>query len=164
MLSIYKAKIMYVVICWYSLEALWVIRQNCYSRQGLELTAQAQSWWQVWWLRAMAISVFNTWLVAMGIRCWKLHRRLRWEWVLQQVGRTACQRVLAVLVLSGRETNWPLEMGARDSLAVQWLGIHIAVQDIPVWSLVWEDPTWCKATKSMCHNYWACTLELVSCN
>ena len=161
MLSIYKGKIMYVVICWYSLEALWVIHQKRYSRPGLELTAQAQSWWQVRWLRAMAISVFNTGLVAVGISCWNLHRRLRWEWVVQQVGRTACQRVLAVLVLSGREASWPSEMGSRDSLVVQWLGIHIALQGIPVRSLVWEDPTCCKPTF---HNYWPCTLELVSCN
>lgn len=37
------------------------------------------------------------------------------------------------------------------SLVVQWLGIHLAVQRTPVQSLVWEDPTRCRATKPVCH-------------
>ena len=31
-------------------------------------------------------------------------------------------------------------------------------------SLVWEDPTWFRATKPMHHDYWACALELGSSN
>ena len=38
------------------------------------------------------------------------------------------------------------------------------MQGTPVWSLPWEDPTCHWATKPMCHNYWACTLEPMSCN
>ena len=33
------------------------------------------------------------------------------------------------------------------------------MQGTRVWSLVWEDPTRCRATKPMCHNYWAWALE-----
>ena len=33
-----------------------------------------------------------------------------------------------------------------------------------VWALVREDPTCCGATKPMCHNYWACTLQPMSHN
>ena len=40
------------------------------------------------------------------------------------------------------------------SLVVQWLRIHLPTQGTPVWSLVQEDPTCCRATKPMCHNYW----------
>ena len=36
----------------------------------------------------------------------------------------------------------------------------LPVQKIQVWSLVQADPTCCTATKPMCHNYWACALEL----
>lgn len=126
MISVYEGKIMYVVICWYFLEALWVIHQNCYSRQGLELTAQAQTWWQLWCSRAMVISVSNTWLVVVGVRCWSLSGRLWWEWAVQrQVGRTACQGVLAVLVRSGREASWPLETRARS--------FCVKIQFSPAW-------------------------------
>ena len=33
-----------------------------------------------------------------------------------------------------------------------------------VQSLVWEDPTCCRATKPMSHNYWACFLKPGDCN
>ena len=47
----------------------------------------------------------------------------------------------------------------RASLVVQWLRICLALQGIPVPSLVWDDPTCHRATKPMHHNYWACALE-----
>ena len=33
------------------------------------------------------------------------------------------------------------------------------MQETQVWSLVWENPTWSRAAKSVCHNYWVCPLE-----
>ena len=50
------------------------------------------------------------------------------------------------------------------SLMVQGLRIHLPMQRTHVRSLVWEDPTCQRATKVMCHNYGARTLELVLCN
>ena len=50
------------------------------------------------------------------------------------------------------------------SLVAQWLRIHLPMQGMCVWALVQEDPTCHGATKPMCHNYWACTLEPMSCN
>ena len=50
------------------------------------------------------------------------------------------------------------------SLVVQWLAICLPVQGTLVRSLVWEDPTCRGATKSVCHNYRACTLEPASHN
>ena len=38
------------------------------------------------------------------------------------------------------------------------------MQGTRVWSLAREDPTCCRATKPMCHNYWACALEPMSHN
>ena len=33
------------------------------------------------------------------------------------------------------------------------------MQETQVWSLVWEDPTWHRATQSVCRNCWVCPLE-----
>ena len=38
------------------------------------------------------------------------------------------------------------------------------MQETQVRALVGEDPAYCGATKPMCHNYWACTLEPTSHN
>ena len=40
-------------------------------------------------------------------------------------------------------------------LVVQWLRIHLAVQRTPVQSLIQKDPICCRATKPLCHSYWA---------
>ena len=46
------------------------------------------------------------------------------------------------------------------SLVVRWFRIHLAVQRIPVWSLVQEDPTCLGAGKPLLCNYQSqCTLE-----
>ena len=48
---------------------------------------------------------------------------------------------------------------SRASLVAQWLRILLPMQGTWVWALVGEDPTCRRATKLMCHNYWACALE-----
>ena len=48
-------------------------------------------------------------------------------------------------------------LALRTSLVVQWLRIQLAMQGRWVWSLVWED--FCRATKPIYHNYWACALQ-----
>ena len=50
------------------------------------------------------------------------------------------------------------------SLVAQWLRIHLPMQGTCVRALVWEDPTCRRATKPVCHNYWACALEPASHN
>ena len=55
-------------------------------------------------------------------------------------------------------------MKNRASLVAQWLRIRLPTQGTRVRALVREDPTCCGATKPMCHNYWACTLEPASHN
>ena len=44
-------------------------------------------------------------------------------------------------------------MVARTSLVVQQIKLHLPMQGTQIWSLIWEDPTCCRATKPMCHNY-----------
>ena len=46
---------------------------------------------------------------------------------------------------------------AQTSLEIQWLRICLPMLGTQIWSLVWEDTTYCRATKSMHHNYWAHT-------
>ena len=50
----------------------------------------------------------------------------------------------------------------RTSLVVQWLRIRLPVQGTRVRALVQEDPTCCRATKPVHHNYWACVPLLLS--
>ena len=50
------------------------------------------------------------------------------------------------------------------SLVAQWLRIYLPIQGTRVRSLVRENPTCCRATKPVCHNYWACALEHASHN
>ena len=52
------------------------------------------------------------------------------------------------------------------SLVVQWLRIHLTMQETWVQTLVQEDPTCCRAAKPVCHNYLspcsgACELQLL---
>ena len=48
------------------------------------------------------------------------------------------------------------------SLVVQWLRIRLPLQGTRVRALVREDPTCRRATKPVCHNYWACEPQLLS--
>ena len=52
----------------------------------------------------------------------------------------------------------------RASLVAQWLRICLPMHRTWVRALVQEDPTCRGATKSVCHNYWACALEPMSHN
>ena len=52
----------------------------------------------------------------------------------------------------------------RTSLVAQWLRILLPMQGTWVRSLVQEDPTCCRATKPMHHNYSSCALEPASHN
>ena len=67
---------------------------------------------------------------------------------------------------SGVESASTLNLKVRwgTSLVAQWLRIRLPMQGTQVQSLVQEDPTCCRATKLLCHNYWACALEPASHN
>ena len=62
--------------------------------------------------------------------------------------------------LWGKKTEVPIPIKVaivRASLVAQWLRIRLLMQETWVWSLVWEDPMCCRATKPVHHNYWAHT-------
>ena len=58
----------------------------------------------------------------------------------------------------------PKDDNLGTSLVGLWLRIHLPMQGTRVQALVREDPTCCRATKPMHHNYWACALEPASHN
>ena len=45
------------------------------------------------------------------------------------------------------------------SLVVQWWKMSLPMQELQVGFLIQEDPTCCRATKSPCHKYSACTIS-----
>ena len=49
---------------------------------------------------------------------------------------------------------------SRTLLVVQWIRIHLPIQETGVWSLVWEDSTCHGATKPVHHRFWARALDL----
>ena len=50
------------------------------------------------------------------------------------------------------------------SLVVQWIRIHLPVQETQAWSLVWEDSACHKAAGPVQQNYWARVQEPTHCN
>ena len=84
------------------------------------------------------------------------------------------------LVEKTKQTFWPPQYltGCISSLNIwnlTWLSYHqemkkiglpcwvkricLAMQGIPVWSVIWNDPTYIGATKPARHSYWACSLK-----
>ena len=52
-------------------------------------------------------------------------------------------------------------MNLGTSLVAQWLRICLPMQGTRVQALVREDPSYCRATKPVCHNYRACVPQLL---
>ena len=77
-------------------------------------------------------------------RCWFCSFPFSRQWVVKAREHAA----LAAVTHQG-----------KTSLVVQWFRISLPIQGTWVWFLVQGDPTCCRATKPMCHNYWACALE-----
>ena len=75
--------------------------------------------------------------------------------------QSAKPRVSAIHTL-GRSSVKPIGIGLP-----WWLSgkeFCLPMQETQVWSLIWEDPTCCRAPKPRHNNYWACALEPGSCN
>ena len=49
--------------------------------------------------------------------------------------------------------RWELKEDSWASLVAQWLRICLPMQGTRVRALVWEDPTCCRATRPVSHNY-----------
>ena len=59
------------------------------------------------------------------------------------------------------KAKYKLKSNIGTSLVEEWLRIHLPMQGTRVRALVREDPTCYKATKPVCHNYWARVLQLL---
>ena len=74
---------------------------------------------------------------------------------------TAIRRNKIIYLGTGRGSpDIQKELGA--SLVAQWLRVCLPVQGTQVQALVREDPTCCRATKPVRHNYRACEPQLLS--
>ena len=78
-------------------------------------------------------------------------------WPLEGLETKFSQSCLCSLGPSKNAGHWA-------SLVAQWLRIRLPMQGTRVRALVQEYPTYHGATKPVCHNYWACTLEPASHN
>ena len=90
--------------------------------------------------------------------CWKLLLDIVW-WDQERASSQTSR--LRVLEENLRENVGDLLRNAPlgASLVTQWLRLCLPVRGPRVQSLIREDPTCHGATKSVCHNYWACVLE-----
>ena len=80
---------------------------------------------------------------------------------------------VTILILSGAPQTMPMKDGEPGtSLVAQWLRIRLPMQGTRIQAPVREDPTCCRATEPVRHNYWAhvpqlpkpVNLEPVLCN
>ena len=55
--------------------------------------------------------------------------------------------------------EWMKRLWDRGSRVAQRRRIHLPMHKKQVWSLIWENSTCHRATKPVCHNYWACAPE-----
>ena len=86
---------------------------------------------------------------------WKSHPPAPWfsdaVWEMKEDRST--------MPLKSQEEKLKRKWSQGASLGVQWLRIHLPTQGTRVRAQVREDPTCRRATKPVCHNYWACVLE-----
>ena len=84
-------------------------------------------------------------------------------YLIDEFEKWCCIWVILPLLRSlSRSVGWQKRVYSRTSLVAHWLRIHLPMQGTWVQSLVQEDPTCHRATKPMCHNYWACILKTAS--
>ena len=144
-------------------------------RGFLEIEREVDKSGTLWWVRRpqiiKAIHVYlvlgfyvgKTWLkMGQGCiskkMCSKLHRKVRGEW--EAYNKNILRKEI------------PIMFHKRGFLTLQIVQLinygdfsgSPVVKSLPAnaadMGLIREDPTFCSATKPMCHNYWACVLRL----
>ena len=105
---------------------------------------------------------------------WKLSYAIDEMVIVTITSIAICQCLVELEVCISYDTALPIlviswekllhKKSTRTSLMVQWLRIHLPMQGTRVQALVREDPTCLRATKPVCHHYWACALEPASHN
>ena len=77
-----------------------------------------------------------------------------WHWLNNTSKKSPDQMAFQISTPFSRLNSY-----LRISLVAQWWRIHEPMQGARVQSLIQEDPTCHRATKPVCHNYWAYALE-----
>ena len=72
--------------------------------------------------------------------------------------KTQSNQINIFLKSKRKHQNIKLSLHFKASLMAQWWRIWLPMQGTPVWSLVQEDPTFCRAARPVSLR-WACTLE-----
>ena len=97
-----------------------------------------------------------------GVPIWKdIHREKNMAFYLYL---TALRKINSRSVKALHVKSIILKHRRRASLVGQWLRVCLPMHGTWVHALVQKDPTCSRATKPVCYNYWACTLEPVSHN
>ena len=73
-----------------------------------------------------------------------------WQWILKLTPKSWATKE------KPDKLNFIKIKNQGSSLVVHWLRMHLAMQRMKVWSLIWElRPMCCRATKPTHHSYWA---------
>ena len=158
-----------------SMELIWAIhprRHLAIIWKAVKEEAEFKSWstfFLTMWLRIHHSLSSVSSQVFCGQRWWRLSApwasvKIKWEKYIR-VCFVDCKELPKS---SGGMASWTTQYSATycnsqeqgwlgDSLVAQWIRIPLSMQGTRVWSLVQEDSTYCGATKSVCHSYWACT-------
>ena len=121
-----------------------------------------------WWVSNILRTIVGS------VMSWFEHRLWSWSfWVVSALALSLTVSVTSMSVVNLYYLPHRVVQTVNEFIKVKLLGDFpggAVVQNLPAnartWvpSLVWEDPTCRRATKPMCHNYWACALEPVSHN
>jgi len=77
-----------------------------------------------------------------------------WQWILKLTPKSWATKE------KPDKLNFIKIKNQGSSLVVHWLRMHLAMQRMKVWSLIWElRPMCCRATKPTHHSYWAHALK-----
>ena len=146
---------------WHSSKSWWSVSHSGF--QTLELNSRH---WVMQASGSTDLCIRKGW--PNSITClWKLppNKSLPWFWNSSNIWP---QGWYPDVTATGKSPHSEPEIKIRiwylRTLGVQWLRIHLPMQGTWVRSLVWEDPTCCRATKPVHHNYRAHALESVPCN
>ena len=79
---------------------------------------------------------------------------------IMQCELSAISFFFSMQYLEERITSGQKQWNHGTSLVVQWLRIHLIMQETQVQSLIWEDPTSCEAAKPVSQLESQCTTEI----
>ena len=130
-------------------------------------------WSSLWWCNARKSETSHLiphggWADEKSSEAWKGMKCTVWVFIRESTKINSVLSDSKHVPLSPLTPYHPIHMHTHRytsvSLVAQWLRICLPTQGTWVRALIREDPTCCRATKLVHHNYWACTLEPTSHN